>query len=302
MMYLSKIFILLAFLGPGLSPAAAQTATPEAKQEQIAAERKAAVEAAEKVAQSGPAEIKLIDQATLVLPKGFQFVPQPEAGRFLRANGGSASQSTLGLIFPEGDGNWLTLLQYIPAGYVKDEDAKNWKADELLTSLQEGTEAGNEDRIARGFEPLEVTGWIEKPAYFEQSRQLIWSALVRRKGQDDKDGSVNYNTYALGRDGYFSLDLVTSQSAIAGDKGNARTLLAAIEYLPGKAYSDFNASTDHIAEYGLAALIGGVAAKKLGLLALGAVFFLKFAKIIGLAVIGVGAAFARFFKRKKPEA
>ena len=302
MPHLSKIFILLACLGLGLAPACGQTPAPDARQEQIGAERKAAVEAAEKVAQNGPAEIKLIDQATLALPKGFQFVPQPEAGRFLRANGGSASQSTLGLVFPEGDGNWLALLQYIPAGYVKDEDARDWKADELLASLKEGTEAGNEDRIARGFEPLEVTGWIEKPAYFETGRRLIWSALVRRKGEEDKDGSVNYNTYALGRDGYFSLDLITSQAAIAGDKANARTLLAAIDYLPGKAYSDFDAATDHIAEYGLAALIGGVAAKKLGLLALGAAFVLKFAKIIGLAVIGFGAAFARLFKRKKPEA
>ena len=49
------LLILLAFLG--FTPALAQTSTPEAKQEQIAAERKAAIEAAEKVAQSGPAEI-----------------------------------------------------------------------------------------------------------------------------------------------------------------------------------------------------------------------------------------------------
>ena len=284
------------------APARAQTVAPQAKQEQIAAERKAAFEAAEKVVQNGPAEVKLIDQAVLALPAGFQFIPQPEAGRILRANGSGGSQETLGLITPAGDGNWWVLLQYIPAGFVKDEDAKDWKADELLTSIKEGTEAGNEQRVERGFEPLEVTGWIEKPAYFEQSRQLIWSALVRHKGRDDKDGSVNYNTYALGRDGYFSLNLITSEASIASDKANARTLLAAINYLPGKAYADFNASTDRLAEYGLAALIGGVAAKKLGLLALGAAFVLKFAKIIGLAVIGLGAGFARFFRRKKPEA
>lgn len=302
MPHFNKILILLVFLGLGLTSPRAQTATPEAKQDQIAAERKTAFEAAEKVVQNGPAEIKLIDQAVMALPAGYQFIPQPEAGRILRANGSGESQDTLGLITPAGEANWWVLLQYIPAGFVKDEDAKDWKADELLTSIKEGTEAANVQRVERGFEPLEVTGWIEKPAYFEQSRQLIWSALVRHKGRDDTNGSVNYNTYALGRDGYFSLNLIASEASIAGDKANARTLLAAIAYLPGKAYSDYNASTDRLAEYGLAALIGGVAAKKLGLLALGAAFVLKFAKIIGLAVIGLGAGFARFFRRKKPEA
>ena len=46
------------------------------------------------------------------------------------------------------------------------------------------------------------------------------------------------------------------------------------------------------------ALVGGVAAKKLGLFALAAAFVLKFAKVflIGLAVAGAGVM--KFFRRK----
>ena len=77
-------------------------------------------------------------------------------------------------------------------------------------------------------------------------------------------GSVNYNTYALGREGYFSLDLIASQAAIEADKSVAQAFSADIAYNKGKGYDDFNASSDHIAAYGLAALIGGVALKKLG--------------------------------------
>ena len=46
------------------------------------------------------------------------------------------------------------------------------------------------------------------------------------------------------------------------------------------------------------ALVGGVAAKKLGLFALVAAFVLKFAKVIliGLAVVGAGVL--KFFRRK----
>jgi uncharacterized membrane-anchored protein len=73
----------------------------------------------------------------------------------------------------------------------------------------------------------------------------------------------------------------------------AHTLLAALAYDPGKAYEDFNASTDHIATYGIAALVGGIAAKKLGLFALIGVFVVKFAKVI---MIGVAALFAGMWK------
>ena len=59
-----------------------------------------------------------------------------------------------------------------------------------------------------------------------------------------------------------------------------------------------------MAEYGLAALVIGVGAKKLGLLALAFAFIAKFAKLGILAVVGLGAAFTKFFKRNKapPEA
>ena len=68
----------------------------------------------------------------------------------------------------------------------------------------------------------------------------------------------------------------------------ARALLADISYDKGKAYADFDASSDHIAAYGLAALIGGVALKKLGLFAgcgAGVRCSPKFAKVIGLGAI-----------------
>ena len=49
--------------------------------------------------------------------------------------------------------------------------------------------------------------------------------------------------------------------------------MAAVKFNDGKRYTDFDSSTDKVAAYGLAALVAGVAAKKLGLLAIAGAFF-----------------------------
>ena len=46
------------------------------------------------------------------------------------------------------------------------------------------------------------------------------------------------------------------------------------------------------------ALVGGVAVKKLGLLALSSALVLKFAKIIILGAVAVWAGIVKFFRRK----
>jgi uncharacterized membrane-anchored protein len=82
----------------------------------------------------------------------------------------------------------------------------------------------------------------------------------------------------------------------------AHELLNSLSYNPGKSYEDFNAATDHIAAYGIAALVGGVVAKKLGLFALLGVFVVKFAKLIGVAALAVGGGIWNFFRRRPKSA
>ncbi|WP_342360191.1 DUF2167 domain-containing protein [Terrarubrum flagellatum] len=278
-----------------LAPVAAQT-PPSA--EQRAAERRAAFEAADKVAVRGAAVVKLGEQGEMALPGGYLYVPQPEAGRVTRSLGNSDSPNLLGLVFPRGDGNWFASLRFIKEGYIKDDDAKNWNADELLQNLKDGTEAGNSDRVSRGFDAMEVTRWLEVPLYDGVAHRLVWSALVKTKGSADNDGSANYNTYALGREGYLSLNLVTGVDSLEGNKKFARELLAALNYGPGKRYEDFNASTDSVAAYGLAALVGGAVAKKIGAFALIAAFALKAWKLIIVAAAGLLYGVGRLFGRK----
>ena len=262
----------------------------------------AAWAAADAAKQTGPATIEFRDQASLQLPAGYIYVPSREGKAVMEAMGNQTDDRFLGLILPASQADWFVTLDYEPAGYIKDDDAREWDADELLQSLKDGTEAANEHREQMGIAPIEVTRWVETPAYDASTHRLIWAAEARDKGGADQDPSINYNTYVLGREGYISLNLITAASAIETDKAAARELLGAIDFNSGKRYADFDPATDKVAAYGLAALVGGLAAKKLGLLAVIGAFLLKFAKIIFIAVVAAGGAIMKFIKGKKEAA
>jgi uncharacterized membrane-anchored protein len=288
----SMLAAALAFtLAIGAAPAPAAPSETEVKQ---------AFADAQQAARKGPVDVPLTDQAVLHLPAGFDFVPQPQASRLLNAMGNPGQDPRLqGMVFPQKGGDWFVTVRYEASGYVKDDDARDWNADDLLKSYRDGTEAANAERAKMGVPPLEIIGWAEKPAYDAATHRLVWAMSSKQKGAPaNQPQGVNYNTYALGRDGYFSLNLVTGLADLPADKPAAQTLLSALDYKDGKRYADFNAKTDHVAEYGLAALVVGVAAKKLGLIALGAAFFAKFAKVILIGLALVGGGVAKFFKRK----
>ena len=249
----------------------------------------------------GPTSVALRDQATFSLPEGFGFIPQKEAAAYMKLMGNQTGDEFMGMLVPLGSrddkgGQWFVSVQYDPAGYIKDDDAKHWDADKLLQSLKDGTEAGNAERISAGIPALMVTRWIQAPVYEPGSHRLTWSAEAKNKDGNDSDPTINYNTYVLGREGYISLNLVTATSTVDQDKTEAGKLLSAVDFKSGKRYSDFNASTDKVAAYGLAALVAGVAAHKLGLIALIGAALLKFSKLIIIAVVAFGAGISRWFK------
>ena len=245
----------------------------------------------------GPSTVTLKDQAQLALPSGYGFVPPKEGAAVMDMLGNQTDERFIGLIFPEAEeSSWFVTMEYEPSGYIKDDDAKDWDADELLQNLKDGTEAANEHRREIGVGEIQVTRWVERPAYDAQTHRLVWSAEARQKGGQDADPTVNYNTYVLGREGYVSLNLITNSSTVEADKPSAHQLLAAVDFNEGKRYADFNGSTDKVAAYGLAALIGGIAAKKLGLIGVILAFGAKFAKLIVVGVAAAGGAVAKFFK------
>jgi uncharacterized membrane-anchored protein len=254
--------------------------------------------AAQRIALRGPQTVALIDQAQLVLPEGYGFVPRQEAAAVMELLGKPRDERLLGIVLPEAAPNWLASLGYAASGHIEDGDARAWDAAELLEALQARTQRGNATRREQGLAPIEVTEWIEAPSYDFAQHHLVWAAQVREIGGNHPDPILNYNTYVLGREDYVSLNLITSSSQIDSHKPVARQLLAAIQFNAGKRYTDFNEETDPVADFGLSGLIGGIDVQ-LGLLATLTLLLAKFAKFILMGIAALAAILVRAFRRRR---
>lgn len=245
----------------------------------------------------GPSEVKLSEQATLRLPEGYRFLGPQDTQSVLKRMGNFPSGSELGLIASTSKETWFVVVRYVDAGYVKDDDAANWNADELFASIKEGTENDNKQREAQGIPPLILMGWEEKPHYDAQAHKVVWAI----SNQNNQSTGVNYNTLALGRYGYMSMNMVGELRDLSQLKPHVQTLLTNLNFAEGKRYADFNSATDKVAAVGLGALIAGAAFKS-GILAKLWAFLIPLIvagkKLIIFLIIGIAALLRKWLKRK----
>lgn len=244
--------------------------------------------------QAGPAEVALGEQAVLKLPSGYSYLSQKDAQRALKDMGNFPSGTELALVTGDRDqARWFVVIRFIDAGYVADDDAADWDADAMLASMKEGTEAANEKRKEMGIPPITVRGWEEKPRYDKHSNKVVWAV----SSQEQNGIGVNYNTLALGRQGYVSMNMVGSLEDLPRLKPHTETLLSNLNFVDGKRYADFDSATDKVAAVGLAALIAGAAFKS-GLLAKLLLLVVAFKKVIIIGIIALAALLTKIFKKK----
>ena len=264
----------------------------------------------------GPDRVALNGQASMMVPAGRIFV-RADALRKLLPKGegeGLLDDSLVGLLFDDSlDPQFMIFVEWEKTGFIKDGDAQGWDADKLLESYKKGTEAGNAARVANGGQAVDVIGWVEKPAYDLKMHRLVHAISARHRGETaPEDLFMNYSTYALGREGMFNIVLAAELSDLDKYRSTAQKTLAGVTFIKGKAYEDADTSRDAIAPFTVAALAGGAvaankfggaalagkvglgvaaAAKKLGLLKVIGLFFVKFWKQLagGVALLGVGA-------------
>ena len=261
-------------------------------------------QAALSAAIQGPTKVNIAGQAELNVPKGYFYIPQSPAQAYMSAMGNGENPRLQGLLASD-DGHDFFAIEYEAQGYVKDDDAKDLDADEILSQYKEGTEQGNEERVAKGFTAIETGGWSEKPSYNTNLHRLTWAMTLHDKGiAPSNDDTVNYETRILGREGVVSMTWIAGVSELTALKPNVDQLTAGLQYVDGKKYSDYSASSgDKVAEYGLAALIVGVGAKKLGIFAAIAAMLAKtgLGKLIIVPLVAAGAFIKRLFGKGTPK-
>jgi uncharacterized membrane-anchored protein len=174
-------------------------------------------------------------------------------------------------------------------GYVSDADWADVNADELLQVYRAGAEAGNDERIDKGIEPMHVVGWLEKPRYDKATHTVTYAMELK-----DKNGSwANAFALRLGRAGYTEFTWVGSIGLFQSAGGRPALLneaLAAHSFEEGHRYVDFKAG-DAVAAVAIAGLVRTAISGRSGN---GGAGLLKF---IIPTVLVAGAAVARFGRR-----
>lgn len=245
--------------------------------------------------QKGPATVLLGSNAQMTLPAGYRFLDANESKKFMELTQNLSSGDEY--VLAPDNFSWWTVFTYSDVGYVKDDEKLD--SAELLSSMKSGTEAENEERKNRGWGTMTVTGWRFEPRYDKSTQRLEWAFSF----VNDSDGApiINYNTRLLGRKGVMEVILVADPQSLDSAVTDFKRAIHGFKFNVGETYAEYREG-DHVAEYGLAALVAGGAAAvatKKGLWPLLLAFFAKGWKLIILGFVGIGALIKKIFGRDK---
>lgn len=243
------------------------------------------------------------DLADLTIPVGYSFIGAADGKTVLTEMWGNPPETaygTLGMLFPshqlpasmEGYGIDIS---FSDEGYIEDNDAAYIDYDDLLQSMQEDTEAGNEARIQAGYDRMHLLGWASPPYYDASNKRLHWAKELQF---DDVEGTtLNYNVLFLGRKGYLTMNAIGTMEDLPAISDKLDGILQSVAFKEGQRYSDFNPDVDKVAAYGIGALIAGKVLAKTGVLAALGVFLLKAWKLIAIGLVALGAGLKKFLGR-----
>ncbi len=202
--------------------------------------------------QVGPASGDVGSRSKIQIPDGARLLPESSGGRFLELTGNLPEPGDTVLI----RNDWWATLSFSDSGYVKDDEKLD--PDALLASMRKSEEGANEQRAKRGIPALTLDGWIVPPHYDPATKYLEYG--LKLHSSDSPQPVVNYTMRLLSRRGYETVTLVTRPETLTQDVQDLHQVLGGFSFNPGETYGEFRAG-DHVAEFGLGALVlGGAAA------------------------------------------
>jgi uncharacterized membrane-anchored protein len=243
--------------------------------------------------------------ASLDLPASFRYLNPADSSRVLvDAWGNPPGGTTLGMIFPAdvsplSRNGWGVVITYEEDGHVNDDDATSINYSDLLKDMQASVEEGNEQRKKEGYAAIQLMGWAETPSYDKSSHKLYWAKELAFS--DAQEHTLNYNIRVLGRKGVLVLNAVAGMNQLGMIKSQMPTVLSSTNFNAGNGYADFNSITDKVATYGIAALVAGGVAAKMGLFAKLFALIIAFKKFVIIGLIALGAAIKKLLGMRKKE-
>jgi uncharacterized membrane-anchored protein len=251
-------------------------------------------------------QIKIQDDlATLNVPTNFYFLNAADAKTVLVkfwGNPPAQVDRTLGVLMPSDlspldPGCWAVVISYSNDGYVKDDDASKINYDDLLKKMQTATHDNNKTRTDKGYPAMELVGWATPPHYDTATHKLYWAEELKMDGADEN--MLNYDIRILGRHGILVLTAIAGMTQLPEIEKQTPGILSMVNFDQGNRYADFDPKVDKVAAYGIAALIAGGIAAKLGFFKLLLVFLLAAKKIIIIALVAIAAWFKKIFGKGK---
>lgn len=243
--------------------------------------------------------------ATLDMPPSFRYLGPDDSERLLEdAWGNPPDDKPLGMIFPAdvsplSDEGWGVVITYQEDGHVKDDDANKIDYNDLLKKMTADTADANEERIKKGYPSMLLAGWAEQPHYDSASHKLYW-ALNLKTGNASVN-TLNYKIRVLGRKGVLVLNAIAGMNQLPVIKTEMQNVIGFTDFTPGNRYADFNSHTDKVAEYGIAALVAGGIAAKMGLFAKLIAVLIAAKKAVLVALVAVAGGIRKLLGMKKKE-
>lgn len=202
--------------------------------------------------QVGPATGDVGSRSRIDIPDGSRLLPESSGSRFLELTGNLPEPGDTVLVRK----GWWATLSFEDSGFVKDDEKLD--PDALLAALRKNEEAGNAERRKRGMPTLTNEGWIVPPHYDPNTKYLEYG--LRLRSSESPQPIVNYTMRLLSRHGYETVILVTSPETLNDDVADLHQVLGGFKFNAGETYGEFRPG-DHVAEFGLGALVlGGAAA------------------------------------------
>ena len=239
------------------------------------------------------------------VPKGLQYLDPTDTKTILVdfwGNPPKSAEGVLGMLIvsPEkvlSKGGWGIVITYSEDGRVDDKNAQSINYSELLKKMQAQTEESNKERAKQGFDTVRLVGWAEPPHYDPETHKIYWAKEIQFGGSPEN--TLNYSTRILGRRGVLELNAVAPVTALDNIRLQMQKVLTMVDFTEGNRYADFNPSTDKLAAYGIAALVAGGVAAKMGLFKTILVAILAAKKLIIVGIAALVAALAKIFKGKQ---